>query len=305
MANYTIYPPDTEIGIKRKFFLKYYYYFANKLLKISFSKIPHFGCDILEQPKGNAHVDLVTIAFNSVTVLELQIQYVRKFIQDEQCTYVVADNSSDIEESRKIEALCKEQSVGYFRLPKSVVLDKRACYSHGAALTWIYYHYILPRNSRYFSFLDHDIYPAKNIQFKEKIAKQGFYGRFRKSGDLFFYLWPGLASWELSRIVNLSVNFMPCKLNGCYLDTGGSMWPEFFSKYNFLELTIPSCHRVRLDQIGYDFSNFVEFIDDCWFHSGKASVRAETSRYDHLIEKIVDQDFDLIHQKYFNVFDKQ
>ena len=236
-------------------------------MSVPFSSCFSFNCTNKSIPVENDCLDIVVIAFNEHSLLKLQIEQLRKHLKGINFTFFVADNSSQVVEQKKIQDICKDENIGYIKLPKSKELDKRGSYSHGAALNWVYYHFIRPRNAKYFSFLDHDIFPTKDICIKEKIVSHRFYGRLRIDPPGFYYLWPGISFWESSYLTNVQVNFMPCKIEGKYLDTGGSMWPIFFEKIPRKNILMPTFYRIPLEEFGYDESDFVDFFDDCWFHA--------------------------------------
>jgi len=265
-------PFDRNTRIRRHLFLFFLYYFQNKMLSVPFESCLHFNCENNSLPTENDHLDIVTIAFNNPLALELQAKQLRKHFKGISYSYYVADNSTDVIESKRIEQICKVQNIGYFKLPQNKKLV--GSYSHGAALNWVYYRFLKPRKARYFGFLDHDIFPTKDLDFKEKIAFNHFYGRLRIDSPGFYYLWPGISFWEASLLENLNVNFMPCMSNKTYLDTGGSLWHIFFEKIPREKIKMPLFFHIPLKEIGYDDSNYVDFFDDCWFHA-KYSARKE------------------------------
>ena len=260
-------PSDRNIKIRRHLYLSYIYYFQNNILSVPFDLCSHFNCDNKALPIGNDHLDIVTVTFNNPSALELQIKQMRKHFKGISYSFYVADNSTNLVESKKIAQICRIQNIGYIRLPKSKELDKRGSYAHGAALNWVYYRFLKHRNAKYFGFLDHDIFPTKDLDFKEKMAFNRFYGRLRIDPVGFYYLWPGISFWESSVVSGLKANFLPCKIDGNYLDTGGSFWAIFFEKIPYKEIQMPLFYRVPLTEIGYNNSDFVDFFDDCWFHA--------------------------------------
>ena len=285
-------PVDRNIKKRRYLFLFYIYFSQNKILSTPFESCLHFNCENNPLPAENDHLDIVSIAFNSPLAIELQIKQLKKHFKGISYSYYVADNSTDAVEREKIEHICKEHNVGYFRIPKNKELDRKrnGSYSHGAALNWAYYRFLKPRNAKYFGVLDHDIFPTKDLDFKEKIAFNCYYGRLRIDASGFYYLWPGISFWESSAISELKVNFLPCKIDDIYLDTGGSFWPIFFEKIPYKEIQMPLFYRVPLNEIGYNNSNYVEFFDDCWFHAKYTGRKMDDVQ---LIEEIIKNSDDI------------
>lgn len=281
-------PNDRHITFKRHFYLKVVYHYINNLLKIDFQKCEHFNCSNQRLNDGNDTIDIITIAFNNTHVLLHQIELVKKNITDKNYKYLIADNSNNEEQSIKIAEICKEHNLGYIKLPKNKWLDKRSgSYSHGAALNWLYYNYVAKRNAKVFGFLDHDIYPLKSINIEEKVGSQGFYG-YPRLKEHCWYIWPGLAFFENEKLSGINVNFSPCMVDKMYLDTGSSLFPVFYGKFDRDKVNFASFHRFPLTDIGYKNESLVEFIDDkTWFHSANASYWKKVNKYEDIIDDII------------------
>lgn len=280
-------PSDPHPTFIRKLRLSYIYSLVNKILKVPFDQCFHFNCDTNSLPEGNEQIDLITVAFNNLHVLKHHIYSFKKMISDTNYVHLIADNSSNPEKSREIEEFCRNEKVAYVRLPKSSCLDKKyVSYSHGAALNWLYCHYVSARKAKYFAFLDHDIYPTKKISIKEKIGDQHFYGYKRGDAER-WYLWAGLAFFEYSFISQVKANFLPCKIGDIYYDTGSSLCLSLFSKSDGNKLFFPEFKRICLKELGYDNDSNVEFIDDCWFHSANGSYWRSVQNYDSIIDQII------------------
>lgn len=283
-------PSDQNPTFIRKLRLLYLYSLTNKILKVPFNQCFHFNCDINRLPEENEQIDLITVAFNNLHVLKHQVYSFRKMISDANYVHLIADNSNNPEKSAKIETFCRKEKLGYIRLPKSDQLDKKyASYSHGAALNWLYYHYVSSRKAKYFGFLDHDVYPVKKVSIKEKIGDQHFYG-YRRGVVTFdrWFLWPGLIFFEYAFVSGIKINFLPCKNGKFYYDTGGSLWFSLYSKLDADKLFFPAFKRITLKELGYHNNSEVEFIDDCWFHSSNGSYWRKVSNYENIIDEIIE-----------------
>lgn len=281
-------PNDINITFKRRFYLKVVYHYINKLINVPFSNCEHARCSNELLAKGNKTIDIITIAFNNVHVLKHQMDLLERNILDKDISYVIADNSNNSDKANEIAELCKSRNLGYIRLPKNKWLDKRSgSYSHGAAANWLYYNYINKRKPYAFGFLDHDIYPLESLSLEAKIGEQGFYG-YRRVKDNYWYIWPGLAFFIYERLSKVNVNFAPCMVDKRYLDTGSSLYPVFYSKFDEEKLNFASFNRFPLTDIGYENDSLVEFIDDkTWFHSANASYWREVNNYEDIIDDIL------------------
>jgi hypothetical protein len=277
-------PSDPNPRLRRVIYLRYIYWLSNRILKTNPSSLYTHKFSNESLPENNDELSIITVAFNNLNVLQYQYKLLKN-IKDKKYTYLIADNSNDREKSKAIADFCKQNNISYIRLPKSRALDSvSGSYSHGAALNWLYYHYILPRKPRYFGFIDHDIYLIKPVEIINKIGNQQFYACRGLQENNTYWLWPGLMFFETSYLQNLPVNFLPCRVDGLYMDTGGSMWCILYSKLDSGNLTFIESESYKLRELGYDNDSIVSFMDDrCWFHSGSAGYRNDNIENYHNI----------------------
>lgn len=213
---------------------------------------------------------LLTIAFNNVEVIKLQIEKIRLFCQDNYCL-LIADNSTDEETRRKIAELCKKEGVLYYPLPKQNPFngyDPSA--SHGAALNYVWKNVVQNLDDiRYVMLLDHDIFPSEVFSVNKMLGNASFYGLI-KERELGWYLWPGFSCFDKYKI-NKGMNFLPSK----YGDTGSAIYPRLYAKYDvkdirrasdvYVDLYMKSEHD-NTDDMYVDQRNRIEIIDETWIH---------------------------------------
>ena len=115
---------------------------------------------------------ILTVSFNNEKVIEKQIELLSKFCKDEYI-YLVADNSTILEKSNKIEKICHEGNVYYYRLPANNPFNNYdPSSSHGASLNYIWRNIISKLdNVDYIMMLDHDIFPTSFFSVKEMLKK--------------------------------------------------------------------------------------------------------------------------------------
>lgn len=73
-----------------------------------------------------------------------------------------------------------QQGIDYIRIPylMTLLFHYQIAVSHGAALNWIYYHYLREKRPMRFSLLDHDIFPARDFNMtttKELVRRCDIY----------------------------------------------------------------------------------------------------------------------------------
>lgn len=209
-------------------------------------------------------IDIVTIAFNNDMVIKYQIELLEKYLNDNYY-YTVIDNSTDNFVSEKVKRICIEKHAGYIKLAENKNI---ASFSHGAALNWAYYNFILKRKLKYFGFIDHDIFPIKETSLIEKLEKSPncCYGSIQEKKKR-WYLWPGFCFYRFADVYQKKLNFMP----GEGLDTGGMNW--FFLYKNIVkESLLKVRHEYKnITKGNVKQINIYEILDESWIHSINAS----------------------------------
>ena len=250
-------------------------------------------------PIERGELYIITIAYNHVRLIEKQIEQVKQHIKDNDYRYVVVDNSPDKRIRKQIKSVCEREKVEYVSV--SFYIDRLICHrifgygmSHGAALNWMFYHYLIPRQPRHFVLLDHDVFPMEDYSFVDKIGVRDFYGveRIRESG---WYLWPGWCVFKYDVIADRKPNFLPYFLNGTFLDAGGGNYPHFYGRYELKAIDFPTVVTKRIrcskglsanDDIYH--GDCVQLIDYVWLHFINGSNYAKIPGKEKLVEKMID-----------------
>jgi len=147
---------------------------------------------------------------------------------------------------------------------------------------WAFKNVVLNRNSKYFGFLDHDIFPTQSYSIISKLNNK-IYGRVIHSyfkdeynNSLseefpFWSLWAGFCFFDTSIFKDISMqslNFFSKHFNnGAFLDTGGGLWDTIYKKISY-----PN------EKASYRLENFngsikggiqdqgFEILDESWIH---------------------------------------
>lgn len=258
--------------IKKTSNLIYKILFFHTLIKSSYKNI---------KIKGN-NLMIIVIAFNNKEILETQEKYLQENLK-EKYDYIVADNSTKINVSEKIKLFCKEKNISYIKIPSNPLNGVRASGSHGIALNWCMKNIIRKYKPKYFGFLDHDIFPLKEVCVTDKL-KSGFSGITRTRGDKYFYLWPGFCFFDFEKVKNFKFNFFPhhSGRNGLtFLDTGGSNYYSIYKKTSRKEIQESSSKLINLNTgkefiKGENSSQTFEIIDSTWLHLRQIAWREES-----------------------------
>lgn len=162
-------------------------------------------------------LDIITIAFNNLEILEIQYNFLCKNIKNS-FTYNIIDNSSDLNISNKINSFCINYNINYL---KTNVKCFDCSQSHAAALNYSIKN--LKLLSANILFLDHDIIPVTKININNFIKNNIIYGHQSLRNDR-WYMWPGLflIKNDSSYISKLDFN----TISG--LDTGGKTGKLYF-----------------------------------------------------------------------------
>lgn len=235
---------------------------------------------------------LLTIAFNEASLIERQIQLLKKFLQDP-FEHIVVDNSSDVSIRQSIYEICIANGVGYAGVPFANPYKENK--SHAAAMHWAYFQLVKNSQARYFGFLDHDIFPFAPYSLKDKWV-QGIYGRVMYSYSPSGYnekvtkeipywsLWAGFCFFEKERVKGIfpwSFNFFSKHFEGgYYLDTGGGLWDSLYSKMPFPgDLASYKVKPYSNQKEGNQNQSF-EILDFSWIHFVSLSNWRTISQFD-------------------------
>ncbi|MEI6296920.1 MAG: glycosyltransferase family 2 protein [bacterium] len=212
-----------------------------------------------EELKNKEVLDIGSIAFNNAEVIEYQIKLIKKNIKDKY-SYTIFDNSTDKETSEKIFNLCKEHDIPYLKLPNNP-LTRSA--SHGASMNWIYRNYFSKRKSKYFGFIDHDIFPIRPASITNFLKTQPIWGHYQERQNL-WYLWGNFCFFN-ANIIKEIPNFLSGTAQGILVDTGGLNWKNIYSKIDKDKLSFPRHYYENIREGNDPHSDMIEYIGD-WLH---------------------------------------
>jgi len=242
--------------------------------------------------QGRCEMLLLTVAFNDERLIEKQIEQIRSMIKDTEYQHVVVDNSLNRKKRKAIMAVCMQQGVEYLQIPYLITLlfHYQIAMSHGAALNWLYYHYLREKRPMRFSLLDHDIFPVRDFNMTLTLGQRDFYGVSRiKENE--WYLWPGFCIFNYDAFTK-EPDFLPRFTKKNFLDTGGGNYRQQYNKYDLKDVTFPQVKTIRIKKSKelvrqYDIyhSDYVQVIDDTWLHLINGSNYAEIKGKDEVIEK--------------------
>lgn len=240
---------------------------------------------------------LLTVAFNDGRLIEKQIEQVRSMIKDTDYQHVVVDNSLNKKKRKAVKAVCLKHDIEYLQVPYliTVLFHYQPGISHGAALNWLYYHYLRWRRPLRFALLDHDIFPVRDFNMTLALGQRDFYGVSRVFGEE-WYLWPGFCIFNYDAFTT-EPDFLPRYTNKNrkkYLDTGGGNYMRFYYKYALKDVVFPVVKLIRVKKSkdlvsGWDIyhSDYVQIIDDTWLHLINGSNYANIKGKEEVIEEIL------------------
>lgn len=277
-----------------------------KLSKQKFD-VPTFYANDFDKKSA---MDLITVSFNNPKVIRYQINLIRKFVSGNY-TILICDNSNVQAKSEAIRKVCEELNVTFIRVnPKKN--PNGYSDSHGLALNWIYQNIIKKRGNN-FAFLDHDIFPVRNINIEDYIKTQDFYGTQNFSHKDYFlnkgmwYIWPGFAFYKYAALRDKKANFgkwrrfgfLKVKVIGA--DTGSANYPILYSKYDTKKLkfadtnfwNIRNNSSVTEDEVRalaqtdlvqyFDNQNWLHMIDGSEWQDSKGKVEIVYKMLDELL----------------------
>ncbi len=246
--------------------------------------------------QSTAQIDILTVAFNVPELIEKQIEMVRKYVTDEHCTHIVADNSTSPEARQRIREICRQGGVVYLPIPP--IIDKLISsrlfnygLSHGAALNWTVSRLIARRRPEFLVLLDHDLFPIAPYSFRQAVEGRDFYGvaRLKQRG---WYVWPGFCVFRYAALAVSRPCFLPCVYQGEYLDAGGSNCERFFSRYDMMEQRFAKVETARVQKTAGLRNNnevyhadCIQRIDEAWIHLINGSNYAHLKGKEMMVRK--------------------
>lgn len=251
--------------------------------------------------RSDSELDIITIAFNNAKMIEYQILLIKKYLKDSH-THIIADNSNNQNFRQEIRNICLKHNILYVSIP---LIQLKPSWSHAAALHWVFNNIVLKRNSPYFGFIDHDIFPVEDTCIIKKIWN-GVYGRVIppygtneiSNNQPYWSLWGGFFFFKTSifyKISKYSFNFFPKVINqNLILDTCGGLWDSVFSKLprpnqlvNYEEVKIDPDHYENIQQDAYEIiDEWIHFVNlSNWYKSD--NLIKKTEFFNNYINKLL------------------
>ena len=289
--------------IKRRIFVTYVN-IVNKLFLKQRAKMD----DLSELKKNKISLCFVTISFNNDFLIAEQIRLLKKYIIDKNFVHIIADNSTDKAKRKRIKSVCQKENVKYVALPFNLFnkIGKLPSYSHALSLNWVYHRIIKKIKPEYFGFIDHDIFPIEPYSVIEKIGNQDFFGELHdrtppEHKRNIWYMWAGFCFFYFDKIQSYQLNFLPCRADNIYLDSGGTNFYSLFSKYDIKKLTFCKpvvSRKIKDGNVSHDivenvdknnYHTIVQYIDECWLHAGGGSNWSKKGNKDNFLKEILKQ----------------
>ncbi|MFI4935671.1 MAG: hypothetical protein ACHP7N_13695 [Caulobacterales bacterium] len=212
---------------------------------------------------------IITIAFNDSEVVGWQAPLIARHVSN--CYHLIADNSSDDEAARRIEAIARLNGCGYLRLPRGPwTKPEDGGRSHGLAMTWTWRNLVRLARPAAFGFIDHDIFPMKSANPFEPLATHAVAGRLRRAGETGRWnLWAGFCFYRFDAVQAVDLDFSLDWAAG--LDTGGGNWARLYRRLDAEQVFDTGVSFEAVDPgASIDIARF-EWIGD-WLHKGNFST---------------------------------
>lgn len=249
---------------------------------------------------------IITIAYNHERLIEKQIEQVKLYVKDEGFKHIIVDNSPKRVARKRIKNLCERNKIEYVPVP--LYIDKLISHtlfgnglSHGAALNWMFYHFLKRRKPIRFALIDHDVFPMKDYSFIDNLGTRDFYGveRIKEKG---WYLWPGWCMFMYDAIAEKRPNFLPLIAGNVYLDAGGGNYSQLYRHYDLGAIDFPKVNTIRIKHTkgltAYNdiyHGDCIQCIDHAWIHLINGSNCAKIPGKERLVNKMIDRMEELKH----------
>ena len=258
-------------------------------------KLNYWIWEIADWLKGESvdTIDIVTIAFNNVNLIDYQVKLLKKNIKDA-FLFTVFDNSNNEKSSILIKQFCDKHGVPYLKLNN--INDSRITpsQSHALALNCVIQNFIRYRTSKYFVLLDHDIFPIKKYSFIQRLNNQAFYWvkvLKQKFGYKYYYMWPWFCIFNKDKF-----NFNLMDFSPNFLWDTGVMNYSLYRKYDIWKYefsTRETLPIIKNPSNYYEDQDWkYELIDWSWIHFINAGEWVKTHNYKkkmYLLYKLLDK----------------
>ena len=254
---------------------------------LTLAQKPKAICHLPLSPLKEKSLDIITVAFNNVELIQYQEHFLHRFIQDPYL-HIVVDNSTDLKVREQLYQFCLENKIAYISLPKNFMNWVGGSYSHAAALNYTYKHIIQKRRPFAFGQIDHDLFPTRPISIINKLSKQPIYGPLRLR-DQWWYLSAIMSFFQYDFVKDKKVDFMPVTPDKIYLDSGGGNWYSLYSQLNRERIIFPNECIEPLRDGGDRHGDSLEFFDDkLWLHTINGScwkkINNQSEKNNHVRE---------------------
>jgi len=174
----------------------------------------------------NRDVDILTIAYNNLEILQIQYFFIKKYLKNSFNYYIIDNSNTSI--SKNIQIFCSNNGINYIKT-HSPNLD--GSNSNANAIN-IGIRSLNHSHSKYTLVLDHDIILNKPLDIYEKIKECLFYGMKHDKGTR-WYLWQGLFLFKNENNIRNILDFRTCP----GLDTGGCNYDAIFKSINMSDVS--------------------------------------------------------------------
>lgn len=238
--------------------------------------ISDFYADNYDSPSD---IDLITIAFNAPRLISYQIRLMKKFLKGN-FRIIICDNSTDQNNSKEIKNICQKENITYIRV-KDRSTPNGYSNSHAIALNWTWKNVVKQRKNN-FAFLDHDIFPVKEIDISNYVRVNPVYGRYYDSPPEIWYLWPGFSFFNWDYVKDMPLNFHRYRTLGLFkrknVDTGSANWNCLYKNIDRNKLAKCSDKLVKVNN-----SVTVDSLgNNDWYH-----ILDGANRYNENADKIM------------------
>lgn len=215
-------------------------------------------------------IKVFLFAFNRPDLLELQVDSLRKFIQDPLNITVIQDKHNDSYDA-DFGDICRKLDVEL--IPHNARSNQAPSQHHADSVEFVYNN--LLRDGDVVLFLDHDMFAIDEVNLLEELGSHDVLGLYQERGTV-KYIWPGMMLFKYDSLKSLEFNFSPGSHNGQMLDTGGGTYKLFETNLAIQDSGVgyPEFYnQLKLDDFDYPFelhmeNKFLHMRNSCQWNNG-------------------------------------
>lgn len=155
-------------------------------------------------------------------------------------------------------------------------------------MNWVCKNVVRRRRPACFGFIDHDLFPVRDMKIMDYLGYQPVYGVKRARGKE-WYLSAIMFFFRFDFVKDKKLDFMPVTPTDDYLDTGGGNWYDIYSEMDPSKMFFATEYLENFRDGGLRHQDQVEIFDRRWLHTINGSYWKKVDSKEDMIEGLIEK----------------